>query len=93
MKRDMIASLLEQSIDRLAAVEHERWAHWQRYMHENGTRREDGSLVIPAELVHRWDEQIATPFQALSTDEQESDREQVRRYIPLVAELLSAPPD
>lgn len=91
MNYGKVESVLEQSIDRLAAVEHERWAHWQRYMHENGTRLDDGSLVLPAELVERWDEQIARPFHALSPEEQESDREQVRRYVPLVAELLSAP--
>lgn len=90
MNYEMVASLLEHSIDRLAAVEHERWAHWQRYMHEKGTRLDDGSLVLPAELIERWDEQIAKPFHALSPEEQESDREQVRRYVPLMAELLSA---
>lgn len=71
--------------EQLAAIEHERWADWQRYMHGMGTRNPDGSLTIPADLVARWDRQIATPYAALSAGEQESDREQVRRYWPLVA--------
>lgn len=87
---DAIRAALEddEAIDRLAAVEHERWAHWQQYMHDQCERRDDGSLVIPARLVSRWEEQIRTPYVELSAEEQESDREQVRRYLPAVIDLL-----
>ncbi len=77
------------SIDRLAAVEHERWAHWQQYVHDQCQPTDDGSLVIPAELVERWSRQIETPYAELSEDERESDREQVRRYLPHVIDALS----
>jgi hypothetical protein len=75
---------------RLATVEHERWAHWQQYVHASGERRQDGALVIPAELVARWESQIATPYAQLSTDEQQSDQEQVRRYLPILVEMLTS---
>lgn len=74
------AALLED----LAAIEHERWAHWQRFMHEQGQRQPDGSLVLPAELVAKWDRLIDTPYANLTDKEQESDREQVRRYLPII---------
>lgn len=77
------------AIDRLAAVEHDRWAHWQQYLHEQCERRDDGALVIPADLASRWEEQIRTPYAELSLEEQESDREQVRRYLPTVVEILT----
>lgn len=76
--------------ERLAAIEHERWADWQRYMHGMGTRNPDGSLTIPAELVARWDRQIATPYADLSASEQRSDMEQVDRYWPLIEPVLTA---
>ena len=76
-------------IDRLAAIEHERWAHWQQYMHDQGRRTDDGALVIPSELVARWSEQIATSYAKLSEAERESDREQVRRYLPAVVDELT----
>jgi hypothetical protein len=79
----------DRAIDRLAAIEHERWAHWQQYVHDRCERRDDGSLVIPPELVSRWEEQIRTPFAELPPEEQQSDREQVRRYLPTVVEVLS----
>jgi hypothetical protein len=79
-------------VDRLAAVEHERWTHWQRYVHDQCQRTDDGSLVIPAELVRRWSAQIETPYPELSEAERESDRDQVRRYLPLIIEALSRDP-
>ncbi len=75
-------------IERLAEIEHERWAHWQRYVHDQCERLEDGSLVIPANLVSRWEHQIATSYASLSESEKESDRAQVRRYLPAIADAL-----
>lgn len=89
MKKEDIEQQLVASIDKLAAVEHQRWAHWQNYMHSKGTMIADGSLMLPADLVARWEKQIQTPFEKLSDDEKESDREQVQQYIPAVAEILS----
>ena len=66
-------------------MEHERWAHWQRYMHEQGKRQPDGSLLLSADLVAKWDRLIDTPYSQLTEKERESDREQVRRYLPTVA--------
>lgn len=77
------------SIDRLAAVEHERWAHWQQYVHDQCMPAKDGSLIIPADLVKRWTKQIETPYAELSEAERESDREQVRRYLPHVIDALT----
>lgn len=75
-------------LDQLATVEHERWAHWQRYVHDQCERRDDGSLVIPPQLVQRWNTQIATPYSDLSPEEQRSDQEQVLRYLPVVIRAL-----
>lgn len=77
-------------LETLASLEHERWAHWQRYVHEQCTPGDDGSLTIPAHLVARWSQQIATPYEDLSEPEKNSDRDQVRRYLPVVAAALRA---
>lgn len=75
-------------LDELAAVEHERWSHWQRYLHDQCRPGPDGSLTIPADQVRRWSTQMSTPYSELSDEERESDREQVRRYLPLIARAL-----
>jgi hypothetical protein len=81
---DSIAELLEE----LAAIEHQRWAHWQRYVHDNGERQTDGSIVLPSALVERWEHQINTSYDKLLEIEKDSDREQVRKYLPLLEQWL-----
>lgn len=90
MASEQIEELLTriESINRLAAVAHERWAHWQQYVHDQFRLQPDGSLVIPANLVKRWQRQSATPDPELTPSEQESDREQVHRYLPVIVDIL-----
>jgi hypothetical protein len=75
-------------LEPLAAAEHDRWAHWQRYMHSKGIRQQDGSLLLPAHFVGRWDAQMDKKYADLTETERESDREQVRKYLPIVAAAL-----
>jgi hypothetical protein len=75
-------------LEALAALEHERWSHWQRYLHSKCIPGSDGSLMIPAELVSRWTVQMSTPYAALSEQEKESDREQVRQTIEVIGAAL-----
>jgi hypothetical protein len=89
MNQDQARAKLESIIDDLAAIEHERWSHWQRFVHSNAVRQADGSLIIPPELVAKWNRQIATPYAALSEAEKESDKEQVRKYLPLIASMFA----
>lgn len=74
--------------ERLAAVEHARWAHWQQYLHSKCEPTEDGSLLIPADLVARWTRQIHVAYEDLSEPEKTSDREQVQHYLDVIAEHL-----
>lgn len=76
-------------LEKLAAAEHERWAHWQRYLHQQCTPGPDGSLTIPADLVRRWTVQIDTPYADLTQAEKDSDRDQVERYLPLIEQALT----
>jgi hypothetical protein len=90
MEPEMLSNKLDGLLESLASIEHERWAHWQRYVHSKGVRQPDGSLVIPVELVERWEKQIATKYADLDDKEKESDREQVRRYLPVIESALKS---
>ena len=73
-------------IEKLAAIEHERWADWQKYMHSRGTITPDGCfLAISLAQIKAWERQINTPYSELSEKEKESDRRQVRRYWNLIS--------
>lgn len=89
MRPTEIDRALEGVLEELAAIEHARWSHWQAYMHRKCARQPDGSLVIPAELVAHWERQIARDYVELAEDEKESDREQVRAYLPSIKRALS----
>ena len=75
-------------IEALASVEHERWSDWQRHLHDQCAPGPDGALIIPAALVRRWTAQLSTPYTQLSEKEKTSDREQVQRYLPVIAAAL-----
>jgi len=88
----------DELIEALAAIEHERWADWQRYVqrecaisHEyhdrkRGTRT---GLILHPEDWQRWERQIATPYAQLSESEKQADRDQVMRYWPLIVEFVA----
>ncbi len=82
--KDVLNSLIEV----LADIEHDRWSHWQRYVHDHARRQPDGGLLLPPDLVARWERQIATRYEDLPESEKESDRDQVRRYLPVIAAAL-----
>jgi hypothetical protein len=83
-----VENLLHELLEPLAAIEHERWSHWQQYLHSKGVAQPDGSLLLPADLVARWQKQIDAKYDELSEREKNSDREQVRKYLPLIAAAL-----
>ena len=87
-----VATVLTGVRDDLATIEHDRWGHWQRYMHAqcHPAPDEAGALIIPAKLVEQWTRQADTPFAELSSKERDSDREQVDRYLPFLIERLGA---
>lgn len=83
----------DELIERLAAVEHERWADWQSWVHHQGHRTADGNLVLSAGTIARWERQIATKYEDLSEQERESDRAQVWRYWGLIEAYIDGRTD
>lgn len=74
---------VEEVTEHFAAMEHARWSRWQEYLHKQCFRSPEftGALIIPADLVARWERQISTPYSQLTEAEKESDRKEVRPYI------------
>ena len=69
--------------EKLADIEHQRWASWQKYLHSkccNAGRK----VAFSKELFEYWKKQIKTDYKDLSEIEKDSDREQVMRYWDLI---------
>lgn len=62
-------------LEDLAALEHEQWAHWTRYMLDH----------LGPENIARWRRQIEAPYKSLSEREKESDRKWARKVLSLLA--------
>lgn len=77
----------EELIEKLAAIEHKRWARWQQWVHKclkPNPMGEGFPYLLDPEWVERWERQIATNYKDLTDQEKESDRAQVMRYWPLL---------
>jgi hypothetical protein len=82
----------EDFIEKGADLEHTRWAKWQEYLHSKCVEHENGMgewVCFPSERFRHWERQIATPYSELSEKEKESDRHEVRQYLPLIREIFS----
>ena len=79
----------EKLFEDLAAIEHERWADWQRYLHNQCNFNENRAhWYIPMNLFARWERQIETDYEDLTEKEKDSDRKQVRRYDELIKKFI-----
>lgn len=70
--------------EKLADIEHQRWADWQKYLHSKCTLMENGHYMLPAVDFKHWEQQIKTAYKDLNEKTKDSDREQVMRYWNLI---------
>lgn len=95
MTKEQTNSWEEDFVEKGADLEHTRWSKWQEYFFskcKTGRIDEDDKevvLVLPRSLYDRWWLQINTLYSELSEAEKESDRREVRQYLPLIQEVIS----
>jgi hypothetical protein len=70
--------------ERLAALCHDQWSGWMRYLFGKCGVNPDGSSTIPPEYVARWSRQMTTVYAELSGDEQESDRKEADKFLSIL---------
>ena len=89
----------DETREKLAALEHEQWAHWTRYMLDtlrpildNTTTpcaahtRHRSARVYACKAIERWLRQIDTPYAELSEAEKASDRAWADKVIEVLSE-------
>ncbi len=77
-------------IEQLADKEHASWAHWMEYLFSKCTSTVHGDAVIPMKLALRWRLQADTPYERLSEQEKQSDRDEVAHILPIIKEYVHA---
>lgn len=92
LKRKQIIEERERQLDplreELAELCHEQWSNWMRYLFSKGTIHEDGTWTMPQWAVERWQHQMATDYEHLSEDEQNSDRVEANKFLEVVRPWL-----
>jgi hypothetical protein len=76
-------------IEVLADIEHKRWSGWQEYLHSLCVKNEDGSLTIPKERVDWWNKEIETPYCELEERLKEYDRDEVKKTLSAISQILN----
>lgn len=71
----------KKSIEQSAAIAHEQWSGWMKYLFEKSTQNADGTVTIPKWAVDRWTRQMNTEYNKLSEQEKESDRIEAKKYM------------
>ena len=66
----------EKLSENIASTMHSIWSHWMRYLFSVSIKNEDGTYTIPVGKVDRWQRQLETPYELLTDEEKQSDREQ-----------------
>lgn len=74
-------------IEALAALEHERWAGWERYRAKAVTKTHHSGEIN----VMRWVRQRETAYGDLSEQEKESDRAEVRKTLAIMEQFGVGP--
>ena len=63
--------------EKLAALEHQQWSHWTRYLIDSG-------LITDEAKIAHWKRQINTPYQELTEVEKDLDREWADKVIEIL---------
>jgi hypothetical protein len=78
--------------EKLAAVQHEIWSHWMKYMFKQGYYHNimlggciQNVWVMPMIERQRWERQMNTLYKDLPEGEKESDRHQADKILKLLA--------
>jgi len=67
--------------EEVAAVQHEIWSHWMKYMLSVGEYKDDETWVMPKEKLKRWKRQMNTSYADLTDGGRESDRHQADKVL------------
>jgi hypothetical protein len=70
--------------EELSNYAHNSWSGWMKYLFDKSKQNEDGTITIPVWAVERWTRQMNTPYNELSEEEKNSDRDEADEIITII---------
>jgi hypothetical protein len=87
LKDEQSRALLQ---ERLAALCHEQWSGWMRFLFTQGKKNSDGSFTIWDTKTTRWERQMMSSYDELPGIEQLSDQAEAERILAVLDEVTEA---
>lgn len=85
---DKLRTLSTSSLETaLAEYAHDAWAGWMAYLFSKSIPAVDGTYIIPAWAVERWQRQLATHYIDLPENEKLSDIEEARKILQIIKRM------
>lgn len=78
MTTNYIDEIKKDFVEKGADLEHDRWARWHKY----------SRLMETPENREMWDRKAEMPYIGLTDKEQESDKVEVKKYLPLIEKII-----
>lgn len=75
--------------ERFAALEHQRWSNWMKYLFTKGKVTKEGHFQIDKIFYEWWEKESKTPYSNLQESQKISDRKEVGKYFIYYNHLLS----
>jgi len=70
--------------EKLAALAHEQWSSWMKYLFSKSAKNIDGTVIIPKWAVEGWERQMNTIYSDLLESEKENDRREADKVLLVV---------
>jgi len=74
----------EETREALADYAHAAWSGWMKYQFSKAEIQPDGTWIMPAWAVERWQRQMNTPYTELPEEEKASDRKEADEMLAIV---------
>ena len=84
MNRPAWRIMSEETREALADYAHAAWSGWMKYQFSKAEIQPDGTWIMPAWAVERWQRQMNTPYTELPEEEKASDRKEADEMLAIV---------
>ena len=79
--------MVPEPIEQLAWYAHDMWSRWMKHMFKQCRRLPGGGILIPPNLVKRWERQMYTDYNELPESEKETDVGEALRIMEIIREF------
>jgi len=79
-------------LEKFATYSHDAWGGWMKYLFSQCQEKlNNGSVIIPIDLMERWKRQMQCPYHLLPEGEKRSNRVEAGKILEIIEEEIGSP--